>query len=121
MNKNDNKIIVNRETNQPVSRPYNTTQFRSLNFYVLLHLTLTPRRSRHPRILWCCCPSDSFDLPKVLKHKAQRARSVRHRVGAMQDNERIIQLVIGFNVRRNSDPVRHGHIARIQQRVVFQN
>lgn len=65
--------------------------------------------------------SDDNSFAQVLQHEGQSGSSVRHGVGAVQNDEAIESVVLALDVLGNEDPVVDGHVGRVQQRIVLVN
>lgn len=65
--------------------------------------------------------SDEFDSPQVLEKKAESTSGVCHRVGSVQEHERVEEVVVALDIARNLDPVTELNLARVDEDVVFVN
>ena len=64
-------------------------------------------------------PGDDNRLAQVLQHEGERRGGKRHGVGAVQDHEAVVLVVMGFNVIRDMLPVFRRHVGGVHQRLVF--
>ena len=67
----------------------------------------------------CLAARDDDWLAEVLQHEGECRGGVGEGVSAMQDNEAIEVLIGALDILRNDNPVIHGHVARVQQRIVL--
>ncbi len=58
---------------------------------------------------------------EVFQHERERRGGKRHGVGAMQDHETIILIVVRLDVVGDMLPVFRGHVGRVHQRVILVN